>query len=114
MAALDRDCLFVCFLSGKSQVQAYERDLLRELGSKQLGRRRVVISGSEQAFDSYADIYLAPGIPVEIPDEYRVPVDLIFGQLLGLFSSIQWGLMPDQPSPTGVISRVVQNVSIHG
>jgi tagatose-6-phosphate ketose/aldose isomerase len=114
MAALDRDCLFVCFLSGNSQVQAYERDLLRELGSKQLGRRRVVISGSEQAFDSYADIYLAPAVPGEIPDEYRVPVDVIFGQLLGLFSSMQWNLMPDQPSPAGVISRVVQNVSIHG
>jgi hypothetical protein len=30
-----------------------------------------------------------------------------------LFSSIRWDLMPDCPSPTGAISRVVENVSIH-
>jgi tagatose-6-phosphate ketose/aldose isomerase len=37
----------------------------------------------------------------------------MFGQLLGLFSSIQWKLMPDSPSPGGVITRVVEKVNIY-
>ena len=113
MAALDSQSLFVCFLSGDKRVQQYERDLLREIGAKKVARRRVVVGGSELAADSYAEDYLAPAGVGSIDDDYRAPVDVVFGQLLGLFASIQWKLMPDSPSPDGVISRVVQNVTIH-
>jgi tagatose-6-phosphate ketose/aldose isomerase len=40
-------------------------------------------------------------------------VDVIFGQVLGVFFSLRSNLRPDCPSPNGAISRVVQNVSIH-
>ncbi|HEX3741599.1 MAG TPA: SIS domain-containing protein [Terriglobales bacterium] len=113
MAALDNESLFVCFLSGDPRVNAYERDLLREIGAKQITRRRVVVAANELALDSYAEDYLAPHGVDAVADEYRPPVDVIFGQLLGLFGSIRWNLMPDSPSPGGVITRVVQNVSIH-
>ena len=49
-----------------------------------------------------------------IGDEYRPPIDVMFGQTLGLFFSLRCGLKPDCPSPTGAIARVVQNVSIYG
>jgi len=113
MAALDDQSLFVCFLSGDKRVQGYERDLLREIGTKKIARRRVVVGGSELTTDSYAEDYLAPAGVIGIADEYRAPVDVIFGQLLGLFSSIQWKLMPDSPSPGGVITRVVEKVNIY-
>jgi tagatose-6-phosphate ketose/aldose isomerase len=113
MAALDGQSLFVCFLSGDKHVQGYERDLLREIGTKKIARRRVVVGGSELDSDSYAEDYLAPAGVTGITDEYRAPVDVMFGQLLGLFSSIQWNLMPDSPSPDGVISRVVEKVHIY-
>lgn len=113
MAALDGESLFVSFLSSDPQVQKYERDLLQEIGEKKLARRRVVVGGSEAARDSFAENYLAPGISDGVPDEYRAPVDVIFGQCLGLFLSIHWKLKPDAPSPSGVINRVVQNVHIY-
>jgi tagatose-6-phosphate ketose/aldose isomerase len=72
-----------------------------------------VVGGSELTTDSYAEDYLAPAGVIGIADEYRAPVDVIFGQLLGLFSSIQWKLMPDSPSPGGVITRVVEKVNIY-
>jgi tagatose-6-phosphate ketose/aldose isomerase len=65
------------------------------------------------AADSYAEDYLAPAGVTGVADEYRAPVDVMFGQLLGLFSSIQWKLMPDSPSPDGVITRVVEKLSIY-
>jgi tagatose-6-phosphate ketose/aldose isomerase len=113
MAALDDQSLFVCFLSGDERVQGYERDLLREIGTKKIARRRVVVGGGELVTDSYAEDYLAPAGITGIADEYRAPVDVMFGQLLGLFSSIQWKLMPDSPSPGGVITRVVEKVNIY-
>jgi tagatose-6-phosphate ketose/aldose isomerase len=113
MAALDDQSLFVCFLSSDKRVQGYERDLLREIGTKKLAKCKVVVGGGELATDSYVEHYLSPGGTGGVADEYRVPVDVMFGQLLGLFSSIRWNLMPDSPSPDGVINRVVQDVNIY-
>lgn len=113
MAALDDQSLFVCFLSSDKRAQGYERDLLREIGTKKIARRRIVVSGSELTTDSYAEDYLAPAGVTAIADEYRAPVDVMFGQLIGLFNSIQWKLKPDSPSPAGVITRVVEKVNIY-
>jgi len=114
MAALDRDTLFVCFLSGNPKVQGYERDLLEEIGNKRLVRSRVVVAASgDSPLHPFAEHYLAPAVPFTAADEYRSPLDAIFGQLLGLFFSMRLNLRPDCPSPNGAISRVVQNVSIH-
>ncbi len=114
MAALDQNTLFVCFLSSNRRVQAYERDLLDEIGKKRLVGCRVIVGGSELGKDSLAEHYL-PHLPsaAGIGDDYRPAVDVIFGQLLGLFGSLRWELRPDCPSPNGAISRVVQNVNIH-
>jgi tagatose-6-phosphate ketose/aldose isomerase len=114
MAALDHDTLFVCFLSGNRRVQEYERNLLEEIGNKRLLTTRVVVAGSGvSAKDSLAEYNLAPAGPLAVADDYRPAVDVIFGQVLGLFFSLRWNLRPDCPSPNGAISRVVQNVSIH-
>jgi tagatose-6-phosphate ketose/aldose isomerase len=114
MAALDQDTLFVCFLSGNRRVQEYERDLLEEIGNKRLVRARVVVAGSGvPAINSFAEHSLAPAGALAVADDYRAPVDVIFGQVLGLFFSLRWKLRPDCPSPNGAISRVVQNVGIH-
>ncbi|MFZ0300474.1 MAG: tagatose-6-phosphate ketose isomerase [Candidatus Sulfotelmatobacter sp.] len=113
MAALDQSTLFVCFLSSSRRVQPYERDLLDEIGKKRLAGCRVVVGGSEIGRDSLAEHYLESSAMSGIADDYRAPVDIIFGQLLGLFGSLRWNLRPDFPSPNGAISRVVQGVHIH-
>ena len=113
MAALDHDTLFVCFISGNPKVQQYERDLLDEIGKKRLVRNRVVVGAADSSLNSSADHYLAPPVPFREADDYRPPLDVIFGQLLGLFFSLRLNLQPDCPSPNGAISRVVQNFSIH-
>jgi tagatose-6-phosphate ketose/aldose isomerase len=113
MAALDEDTLLACFLSGSKAVQGYERDLLSEVGSKRLAGSTIVVGVGEHGRDSYAEHYLAAPELGTVGDEYRIPVDVIFGQLLGLFYSTQYGITPDCPSPSGAISRVVENVSIH-
>ena len=113
MAALDTETLFVCFVSAEQRRQQYEIDLLREVEAKGIVKSSIAI-GPESARVSVApasDYYLA--IQGEMADMYRPPVDVIFGQLLGLYCSLEHGMKPDAPSPGGVISRVVQDFRIY-
>jgi tagatose-6-phosphate ketose/aldose isomerase len=113
MAALNPHTLFVSLLSSQPQRRQYELDLLREVGSKELAGARVAIATEPDGLRANAEHVLSPGSEEPIPDLYRPVLDVIFGQLLGLFASIRCGLKPDAPSPTGAISRVVQNVDIY-
>jgi tagatose-6-phosphate ketose/aldose isomerase len=115
MAALDDTTLLVVFFSSEENVFRYEKDLLEELTKKQLAKTRIAVGGySELSLDGLAERYLSPEILTPVPDDCRPPVDVLFGQLLGLFFSLRWNLTPDRPSPTGAISRVVQDVMIYG
>ncbi|MGA8109053.1 MAG: tagatose-6-phosphate ketose isomerase [Acidobacteriaceae bacterium] len=114
MASLDRNTLFVSLVSGQTQRRRYEMDLLDEIGRKGIVRSRIAITtDNPEALRGSAEHVLAPETPGTIPDAYRPMLDVMFGQLLGLFASLHFGLKPDSPSPDGVISRVVQNVGIY-
>jgi tagatose-6-phosphate ketose/aldose isomerase len=113
MAALDPDTDFICFLSSERTRLRYEIDLLREIREKKITATCVVVGlhANEAEALPFCDIY--NGIDGSFPDAYRPPVDVIFGQLLGLYSSISFGLRPDAPSPAGVINRVVSDFTIY-
>ncbi|MGC1370821.1 MAG: SIS domain-containing protein [Candidatus Sulfotelmatobacter sp.] len=114
MAALDGETMLVAFLSGDAKVLGYELDLLEEINKKQLVRTRVLVTAAPNPrLNALAEHVLVHSPSLAITDDYRPPLDVIFGQLLGLFFSLHYGLKPDCPSPNGAISRVVQNVLIH-
>ena len=119
MAALNDQTLFVCFASGDSRRSQYARDLLREIGEKRIASQRVVLGSAEirAAFSGCAEHFISvegdTPDATTIPDVYRPPLDVIFGQMLGLFCSVTRGLHPDAPSPGGVIHRVVQPFQIY-
>jgi len=113
MSALDRDTLFVSYLSRDKRRLNYEVDLLEEINSKQLGKLRAVVSpDATDHLGQLADNVFSLNAP-NLPDEYRAPVDVMLAQSLGLFSSLKLGLRPDCPSPNGTISRVVSHVNIY-
>ncbi|HEY0380215.1 MAG TPA: hypothetical protein VGC87_25100 [Pyrinomonadaceae bacterium] len=116
LSAIDDETLVVGFLSGDARRRAFELDLLKEICDKRLTQRCLVVLpagvGEKEAAELAKDAILLD-LGREIADVYRPPVDVIVGQLLGLFSSLQAGLKPDAPSPRGAISRVVSHVKIH-
>jgi tagatose-6-phosphate ketose/aldose isomerase len=112
MAALDTETLLVCFGSGDERRQQYEADLLREVGDKRIVAQRVVVAPmAATRFAACSERLLQ--IEDGVPDLYRPPVDVFFGQLLGLYSSLAHGLKPDAPSPRGVINRVVASFNVY-
>jgi tagatose-6-phosphate ketose/aldose isomerase len=111
MSVLDEKTLFVSFVSSDACKRKYESDLLREIRDKKLVRTRVAVSAAgdkDKDLAGLAEHVLTLNPSQPIPDYYRVPVDVMFGQLLGLFFSLRCGLKPDTPSPSGAINRVVQ------
>lgn len=114
MSSVDSNTLFVAFLSSEPQRRGYELDLLREIDRKRLGRVRATIT--VQGMDDVSpltDYCLSLDCPANFPDAYRPVLDVIFGQLAGLFASMRAGLKPDQPSPQGTITRVVQPIKLY-
>jgi tagatose-6-phosphate ketose/aldose isomerase len=115
MAALDRKTLFVCFVSGEAKRALYARDLLREVGAKQVVAERIAVGPASlrEVLASECDRYLGIETHAEVEDAYRPVLDVIFGQLLGLYNSVAHHMKPDAPSPGGVINRVVQKFQIY-
>ena len=113
MAALDTATLFICFASSDDRRQQYAHDLMQEITRKEITGCRIVVgpTAARARFREVCDTYLS--IQDGIADTYRPALDILFGQLLGLYSSIAREMKPDAPSPGGVISRVVQDFTIY-
>jgi tagatose-6-phosphate ketose/aldose isomerase len=113
MAALDAETLFVCFVDGDERRAQYAKDLLQEIGAKQVVGERIAVGprALEAEVAPRCERYLA--LEVGVADVYRPALDVIFGQLLGLYCSVAHGMQPDSPSPGGVIHRVVQKFRIY-
>ncbi|MCU1225686.1 MAG: putative tagatose-6-phosphate aldose/ketose isomerase [Edaphobacter sp.] len=109
MSALNMQTIFTSYVSTGEKRQKYDLDLLREIRAKEVVRTIVAVG----VVDSASDHSLHCAAFEHIDDAYRPAVDILFGQMLGLFSSIELGLKPDSPSPKGVISRVVQKFNIY-
>jgi len=113
MTAIDGDTLFVQYLSSDSRTRNYEIDLLDEIYRKKLGAVRLIVDGKRGKDGREADHVIRLNLPETFSDDCRPPMDVITGQLLGLFSSLRAGLRPDNPSPGGTISRVVAGIKIY-
>ncbi len=110
MSFLRPDSLVLCVLSSDMDRRRYEEDLLRELRQKNLGHA-IVVGSPTSANDLAHDFILA--VAPDIPDHLRVPFEIVFPQLLAYHLSLASDLDPDNPSPDGVITRVVQRFQLH-
>ncbi|HUX20736.1 MAG TPA: hypothetical protein VMW69_05825, partial [Spirochaetia bacterium] len=112
---VNEECGVVASLSSDESRRRYELDLLKELQSKAQGRTSLCICDRKTR-----ELELLGGTIIElnsgsrpVPDELRVVTDVIVGQLIGLFKSIELSLKPDSPSEGGIINRVVTGVRIY-
>jgi len=110
MSFLDSESLTLCMLSSNSQSRRYELDVLQELRTKGLGT--VVAIGAADDRDIPCD-HLIPAMAADLDDKLRTQFEILFAQLLAYHLSLEFGLNPDNPSPGGVINRVVRGVTIH-
>jgi tagatose-6-phosphate ketose/aldose isomerase len=110
MTFLRPDSLVLCVLSSGAERRRFEEDVLREMRQKKLGH--VIVVGSA-AFDSELGHDFIPAMAPDLPDDLRGPFEIVFPQLLAYHLSLAAHLDPDNPSPDGVITRVVQRFQLH-
>ena len=115
MSFVTPDTLVLCFLSSSRYRRRYEEDLVGQLKQKGLGRIVGIVpdgaKGSLLADGLYDEC--VPASAGHIRDELRVPFEIPFAQLLAYHLSLTEGLDPDNPSPTGAITRVVEQFAIY-
>jgi len=101
------------FISPNKFTAQYDRDLLNELYSQRDGNKVVAIC--DQLTPMQADL----NVPYTLLDcDYCKDIaagiqGLVFMQLLSLFTSLHLGITTDNPSPGGLVNRVVQGVTVY-
>ena len=110
MSFLREDALVVCALSSDARRRRYELDLVQELQQKNLGRR-IALGPIEASGGLFQHVIRTEAS--NLPDYLRTPAEVVFAQLLGYHLSLRLGLDPDNPSPSGIINRVVEGVRIY-
>jgi tagatose-6-phosphate ketose/aldose isomerase len=110
MSFVKSDTLVLCLLSSDPVRRFYEEDLISELRAKNLGYIVGIVDpdNSKDLFDE-----VIPAVAPQLTDALRTPYEILGPQLIGYHLSLRIGLNPDNPSPNGVINRVVQGVRIH-
>ena len=104
----------ICLLSNDRAVRLYEEDLVRELRKKKLGYLvGICRDGDIDQTDGPLFDEVIPPVLSEVPDNLRTPFEILGPQLFGYHLSVRAGLNPDNPSPSGVINRVVQGIRIY-
>lgn len=110
MSFVKPDTLVLCLLSSDPLRRSYELDLVNELRAKKIGY--LVSIADEDESDHLFDEKI-PAIAAQEDDALRTPYEIVGPQLLGFHLSLRIGLDPDNPSPDGIINRVVTGVRIH-
>jgi tagatose-6-phosphate ketose/aldose isomerase len=110
-SVLDADTLVVVFVSTDPYTRRYDLDIIAEIRA-QLGRDAVTVLSTQPIPESYGPAIVLPGL--DGLDDPRVALSyLVFAQYLALFTSLEYGKTPDNPFPSGEVSRVVRGVTIH-
>jgi len=114
LSAVDDQTILVSYISSSPMTRRYEADLVNEVVRKKLGAIQVAVSPTSETSDlASAQHHLELGLPEHFRDDYRAIIDIMFGQLLAMFLSMERGILPDSPSANGAISRVVSGVTVY-
>lgn len=113
---IDDETLLFVFISNDSYTRQYDLDLLQELKNDGGSKTVVAVSyANDPRLNEYCDVvFLIPdNTDADLEDNFVALNYLLYGQLYALFNSIQLGISPDNPCPTGEVNRVVKGVQLY-
>ena len=110
-SVLDGDTLVVVYVSTDPYTRRYDLDIIAEIRG-QLGEDAVTVISTEPIPAELGPAVVIPGLE-GIDDALVALVYLVYAQYLALFTSLECAKTPDNPFPSGEVSRVVQGVTIY-
>lgn len=110
-SVLDGDTLAVVYVSTDPYTRRYDLDIIAEIRA-QLGQDAVMVLSAQPIPTALGSAVLLPGLD-GLDDALVALAYLVFAQYLALFTSLEYGKTPDNPFPSGEVSRVVRGVTIY-
>ena len=108
---INRNAATIHFVSSNSYTAKYDKDLLDEIIREKDGNKVVSIT-DKICLSDYSVKYDVSDFGV-LKHVATGLFALVFMQMLSVFASIKLGVPTDNPSPSGLVNRVVQGVNIH-
>jgi len=100
--------LTVHLIATRNHTRKYDLDLFNELCSQRTTNKIVAIHPNDDTKAADLTVPYTPFSPLASAMQ-----GLVFLQLLALYTSIAHGVPTDNPSPSGLVNRVVQGVTIY-
>jgi tagatose-6-phosphate ketose/aldose isomerase len=110
-SVLDGDTLVVVYVSTDPYTRRYDLDIIAEIRA-QLGQDAVAVISTDPIPAALGSAVVLPGLD-GLDDALVALTYLVFAQYLALFTSLEYAKTPDNPFPSGEVSRVVQGVTIY-
>jgi tagatose-6-phosphate ketose/aldose isomerase len=110
-SVLDADTLVVVYVSTDPYTRRYDLDIIAEIRA-QLGQDAVTVLSTEPIPAELGTTIVLPGLE-DRGDALVALAYLVFAQYLALFTSLEYAKTPDNPFPSGEVSRVVRGVTIY-
>lgn|SRR5690606_1766487 len=112
---LNDQSIVALFLSSDPYTRKYDLDILKEVSGIEGVKVIALTDKVDETVEQYADWKFSVNTSSELlkNDFYLALLYIVFAQTLAMKKAINLGISPDNPSPNGVISRVVQGVTIY-
>ena len=110
-SVVDGSTLVVVLVADDSYTRQYDVDLVTELVTDGVGDV-LVVATSPLADDLAVPTVVLPQL-AGLPSALLAVPYVVLAQVLAIATSIRFGITPDNPSPSGIVHRVVKGVRIH-
>ncbi|MCW2516186.1 MAG: tagatose-6-phosphate ketose isomerase [Mycobacterium sp.] len=110
-SVLDADTLVVVYVSTDPHTRRYDLDIIAEIRA-QLGQDAVTVLSAQPIPAELGPAIVLPGLD-GLDDALVALPYLVFAQYVALFTSLEYAKTPDNPFPSGEVSRVVKGVTIY-
>ena len=115
-SVVDDTTVSVIYISNDEYTRKYDLDLAKEMLAHKKNDKVVIVGDNiEEDILNKADyVFNVENINYTVENEVLLPLQqIIFGQMLSFLKSVNLGITPDNPCPTGEVNRVVQGVILH-
>ena len=115
-SVVDDETVSVIYISNEEYTRKYDLDLAKEMLAHKKNDKVVIVGDNiEEDILNKADyVFNVENINYNVENKVLLPLQqIIFGQMLSFLKSVNLGITPDNPCPTGEVNRVVQGVILH-
>ena len=115
-SVVDDKTVSVIYISNDEYTRKYDLDLAKEMLAHKKNDKVVIVGDNieEDILNKTDYVFNVENINYTVENEVLLPLQqIIFGQMLSFLKSVNLGITPDNPCPTGEVNRVVQGVILH-